>query len=818
MKNKVLAFVILFALIVNSGGVIFLAENTRNVCAAGIDDSFGKDDMRRRGAVLPRGGVQVLTIEDATFYDSLKSCLSPYNLDNKDAMLKNDDGNQTITLDMAKVKRLEIARVDMTKNNSGEIVEELLRNCNQLNFLELRKCNLDTVDLSFINYGESLTGLNLIDCGLKTVPDIRLSQLKTICLSRNDLSEEGACGGLNRDNLPGLAGLSLDRCNISDISFLHHVGKLNYLHLGHNKLTDASIDELLEMGETNLSDLSELNLGKTVHLGGQKETTDLDSSNQFTDLADLALLTVRLPGLKSLDLSGLKIASLKEFAGIREDIEIIFDKNKIYDFSDVEDILLQNFSLRKQYAFVSGNFAAGRESEIPGLIQRISNSEDVLYGTLDYVNCSLSDDGKKIFISSEAGKASINVQSGKLKETTYVFELKEIPDYTIPMDLVAVEGDTLADVVLPEGFSWEDSTLDVGKEGTGVFKAVYTPRDTDRYIVVDDIDLLVTVRASATKPTPAVDHPTLTPDVPVPTPETPIPTKQAPTSTPEIPTPTKEAFVPTPEEPTPTKQTSTSTPEIPTPTKETFVPTPEVPTPTKEAAAPTPQIPTSAKEAPTGTPEQPAPNPGTPTQKPDESQLTGNQIEKRTDLLILLATGKQKGKNGIQLTWNEWNGCTGYEVYWSYCDGKQNFKKLKTVKSNGRRVCVHHQLKKTRAYKYYVAAYGIKNGRKNYISKSSVIHVAMKRERHTNVKKIILNKTRIVLKQTGNFRIKAAAIVEKKKKPLLDHEPKFRYYTGNKEVAAVTDRGLIKATGAGTCTIYVIANNGVAKTVKVTVE
>ena len=127
-------------------------------------------------------------------------------------------------------------------------------------------------------------------------------------------------------------------------------------------------------------------------------------------------------------------------------------------------------------------------------------------------------------------------------------------------------------------------------------------------------------------------------------------------------------------------------------------------------------------------------------------------------------------------------------------------------------------MKKTRAYKYYIATYKEENGRKNYISKSSVIHVAMKKEKHTNVKKIKLNKTELALKPNKSFKIKATAVAEEKKKPLLNHGPKFRYYTDNKEIAAVTKKGVVKAKKKGTCTIYVIANNGVSKTLKVTVK
>lgn len=130
--------------------------------------------------------------------------------------------------------------------------------------------------------------------------------------------------------------------------------------------------------------------------------------------------------------------------------------------------------------------------------------------------------------------------------------------------------------------------------------------------------------------------------------------------------------------------------------------------------------------------------PGTPTSEPDDFMQNGNDIEKRKDLSILLATGKQKGSNGIKLTWLKWKGASGYEVYWSYCDGKKNYKKLKTVKATAKRTCTHKKLKKKRAYKYYIAAYKMVNGKKKYVAKSPIIHVAMKYEKRTNAKKITL--------------------------------------------------------------------------------
>ena len=242
------------------------------------------------------------------------------------------------------------------------------------------------------------------------------------------------------------------------------------------------------------------------------------------------------------------------------------------------------------------------------------------------------------------------------------------------------------------------------------------------------------------------------------------------------------------------------------------------PTPTPPEPTPTPgetTQPGTATPAPGGTPQLGI---TTSTPVPNEDGQTGNQIEKRKDLSILLAVGKQKGKNSIGLTWLKCKGASGYEVYWSYCDGKKNYKKISNVKASGKRAFVHKKLKVDRAYKYYIAAYKMEDGKKQYIAKSPTIHVAMKYEKRTNVKKITVNKAKVTLRPKNKFQIRAKTVLWNKKKKVLKHVEALRYYTENKKVAMVSKKGKITAKGKGTCTVYVIANNGVAKKIKVKVK
>ena len=72
---------------------------------------------------------------------------------------------------------------------------------------------------------------------------------------------------------------------------------------------------------------------------------------------------------------------------------------------------------------------------------------------------------------------------------------KATPSYTVPTSLTAKYGQTLADITLPTGWSWMDSTQSVGDASTTAktFKAKFAPTDTANYNAVENIKLEVTV-------------------------------------------------------------------------------------------------------------------------------------------------------------------------------------------------------------------------------------------------------------------------------------------------------------------------------------
>lgn len=202
-------------------------------------------------------------------------------------------------------------------------------------------------------------------------------------------------------------------------------------------------------------------------------------------------------------------------------------------------------------------------------------------------------------------------------------------------------------------------------------------------------------------------------------------------------------------------------------------------------------------------------------QQADQSKLKGKDVY-RLKLPVFLAKGKAK-KNSIVLSWKKYTGVTGYDVYWRYCDGSINYKKVGTVK-NGKLSITHKKLKKDREYKYFIAAYKMVEGRKIYIAKSNGVHVAMKKAATTNVASIKVNKKKVTLAVGKTFTLKCEIKAENSSKNLVFHTSSYRYYTTNSKVAIVSKAGVIKAKGKGTCSIYVLANNGVYKKVKVKVK
>ncbi len=101
-----------------------------------------------------------------------------------------------------------------------------------------------------------------------------------------------------------------------------------------------------------------------------------------------------------------------------------------------------------------------------------------------------------------------NEQEGRLECKVPIYMYKIAPSYTVPTDIKATYGNTLADVSLPSdeagAFVWQNTAASVGNVGRRRFYATYVPTDTGRYNTMQNISIYVTVEpkpVTATIPT-----------------------------------------------------------------------------------------------------------------------------------------------------------------------------------------------------------------------------------------------------------------------------------------------------------------------------
>ena len=306
--------------------------------------------------------------------------------------------------------------------------------------------------------------------------------------------------------------------------------------------------------------------------------------------------------------------------------------------------------------------------------------------------------------------------------------------------------------------------------------------------------------------TTAAPTTTLTPTTVAPTTEAPTtvaPTTEAPTTvapTTEVPT----TVAPTTEAPT-TVAPTTVAPTTVAPTTE--APTTEAPTTVASTTeAPTTMAPTTQSKTSTV-----AIGEGSDVGKvnrkilncKNDKDLAGSTFGK------LCVKVKKSKKKAISLTWKKIQVAKTYVIYGAKCG--TSYKKIATVH---RKTFTNKKLKKGTYYKYMVVAL---NEKGKVVAISKLIHVATKGGKVGNCKKLKVNKSKVKLKQGRKFKLKVKQIAESKKVKLKKHR-KTAFESDNQDVAVVSKKGVITAKKKGKCSVYVYAQNGVYKRVKVTVK
>ena len=176
----------------------------------------------------------------------------------------------------------------------------------------------------------------------------------------------------------------------------------------------------------------------------------------------------------------------------------------------------------------------------------------------------------------------------------------------------------------------------------------------------------------------------------------------------------------------------------------------------------------------------------------------------------------------VTIYWGKVKKADKIVVYAAYCGKAKGYKKIATLKGDATKYDITKlngkPLNQKKNVKAYVVAYRKVNGKYKKITKSLKLHVAGYKSKRTNTKEIKLKKSKFTLNKGKTAKIKGSIVLEDSKKKPVNHVKKLRFKSSNKKVAKVTKSGKIIAKGKGTCTIYVFANNGMAKKVKVVVK
>jgi len=217
----------------------------------------------------------------------------------------------------------------------------------------------------------------------------------------------------------------------------------------------------------------------------------------------------------------------------------------------------------------------------------------------------------------------------------------------------------------------------------------------------------------------------------------------------------------------------------------------------------------------------------------DESQIDDDDIINNpndgdiegSDFSKIQVWANKTTQKSIRIKWNKIEGADGYKVYGNNCGKKNRCELLKDIKNVKKTSWTYKKLKKGKYYKFIVRAYKVVDGQEITLAVSKTIHVATNGGKKGNAKAVDIKTDRkmkktssgytLTLKKNKSYTINAQEVAKDKK---ISRHRNIRFVSTDKEVATVTSKGVVKTKKAGTCFIYVYAQNGVYKKVKVVVK
>lgn len=213
-----------------------------------------------------------------------------------------------------------------------------------------------------------------------------------------------------------------------------------------------------------------------------------------------------------------------------------------------------------------------------------------------------------------------------------------------------------------------------------------------------------------------------------------------------------------------------------------------------------------------------------PTQEPQATtEPTAEPGQKKVVVKKMLLEATKIKSTSTKLVWDKLPDADGYDLYQSKCNTNTRTYKVKyarTFKSGEKHTYMLKGLKKGLWYKNRIYAWKMIDGKKVIIGKSLIVHHYHKKKNDKskwgNPTGIKLSKNKLSIKKGKTAKLSAKALSSGKN--LGKHGKRIRYVVSNTKVASVSANGKVKGKKKGTCTVYVVAQSGLKKKVKVTVK
>ncbi len=188
----------------------------------------------------------------------------------------------------------------------------------------------------------------------------------------------------------------------------------------------------------------------------------------------------------------------------------------------------------------------------------------------------------------------------------------------------------------------------------------------------------------------------------------------------------------------------------------------------------------------------------------------------------LQAQSTSQAKTSVKLTWKKVDSASSYVVYGAAYGKSNKYKKITTTSKLSATVSKigGKKLKKGSYYKFFVLA-ADKDG--NVLSVSKAVFAATKGGKVTNTAKLAVKDGKKMTKALASLKAgKTVKISVSQKKAAKDLKLKnyrsVRFESSDSSIASVTGKGTVKGKKKGSCSIYIYAQNGAVKKLKVSVR